>query len=112
MIIDPSDVANGYAHPVAPTYERTKWLGAEIMPITAVVFGDALCVFAEPKSLWWVLPTIFLGVVAAVIVRFVNTEVDDRFFSLPMGFKDRGEYIGSSSLLEFARDSKNGNGIW
>lgn len=111
-MIDQSDVQNGYAHPVAPTYERAKWLGAEMLPVTAIVLAVAVMIMAEPKSLPWVGGTIALGVVACVVVRFVNTEVDDRFFSLPMGFKDRGEYVGSGSLLEYVRDTRNGNGIW
>ncbi len=111
-MIDKSDIENGYAHAVAPTWEHPKFLGGEVFAMSLVVMATGFVVLFGPKTFAFIFVTLLTGLVAVVVVQFVNRHVDDRYFSLQMGFKDRVEYIGSSSFLEWARDTRKSNGLW
>ena len=111
-MVDKSDIENGYAHAVAPTWDQGKFLGGEVFAMSVVCLATVFVVLFGPKTFTFIVVSIIVGVVGISVVQFVNRFVDDKYFSLQMGFTDRGEYIGSSSLHEYIRDTRKGNGLW
>ena len=102
-MIDQEDLERGFARQVPPTYQQQNFLGGEVVPMSGLCVMVAIGCFEAPS---WAARGVVIGVgvVVALLMRFIFTEIDPKFFSVKQGFADRGYYLGGSSLLEFVRE--------
>lgn len=103
---DVSDIVEGRAAPVAPVYRPLLWLGAQIGPLSAVVVLAALSMYLTPLTVLWKAGVAVFFTGLFFVVQFVNANVDEQWFTAMNGFRNRGVYLGSGTIEEFARDEK------
>lgn len=103
---DVSDIQEGRAAPVAPVYRPLLWLGAQIGPLSAVVVMAALFMYLTPITVLWKAGVAVFFTGLFVVVQFVNANVDNQWFTVNNGFRNRGVYVGSGTIEEFERDEK------